>query len=77
MARRRSTKVVTGDSELESNLPARIRRLRAKLHLAQEHLTQRIGVSFATVNRWERGHRKPIPLACQRISELERGVENV
>jgi type I restriction enzyme M protein len=36
-----------------------IRALRAKLNLSQEQLADRLGVSFATVNRWEAGKAKP------------------
>src|SRR6266540_1796093 len=33
--------------------------LRSKLQLSQEELATRLGVSFATVNRWESGKSKP------------------
>ena len=39
--------------------PIRLRELRAALGLSQEKLARRLGVSFATVNRWETG-RNPI-----------------
>src|SRR6266851_2087359 len=39
--------------------PERIRALRGKLDLSQEQLADRLGVSFATVNRWEAGKAKP------------------
>jgi type I restriction enzyme M protein len=39
--------------------PERIRGLRGKLDLSQEQLADRLGVSFATVNRWEAGKAKP------------------
>lgn len=32
---------------------------RATLNLSQQALAQKLGVSFATVNRWERGHSTP------------------
>ena len=32
---------------------------RAVLNLSQEALAKKLGVSFATVNRWERGHSNP------------------
>ena len=34
---------------------ARLRGLRARLGLSQEQLARELGVSFATVNRWESG----------------------
>lgn len=36
-----------------------LRSIRANLDLTQEQLADRLGVSFATVNRWEGGHSKP------------------
>ena len=33
--------------------------IRARLDLTQEQLAERLGVSFATVNRWEGGVTKP------------------
>ena len=32
---------------------------RTVLHLSQQALAQKLGVSFATVNRWENGHCTP------------------
>ena len=42
---------------------ATIRRLRLLAGVTQEELARKIGVSFATVNRWENGHRRPSPAA--------------
>jgi superfamily II DNA or RNA helicase len=39
--------------------------------LTQAQLAKRIGVSFATVNRWENGQSKPTRLAWQQILDLE------
>jgi transcriptional regulator with XRE-family HTH domain len=39
--------------------PQRIRALRERLHLTQEVLARILGVSFATVNRWENGKTEP------------------
>jgi type I restriction enzyme M protein len=36
-----------------------LRNIRARLDLTQEQLAERLGVSFATVNRWEGGISKP------------------
>lgn len=36
-----------------------VRAIRAKLHISQEELAAKLGVSFATVNRWEGGVNKP------------------
>lgn len=36
-----------------------IKRIRRKEFLTQEYFAKEIGVSFATVNRWETGKAKP------------------
>ena len=43
--------------------PEFIKQLRKSLGLTQESLAKRLGVSFASVNRWENGRTKPIKLA--------------
>lgn len=37
----------------------KIRFLRGKLYISQQALAKELGVSFATVNRWENGHTNP------------------
>lgn len=39
--------------------PSRLLRLRTWLNLSQEALARLLGVSFASVNRWERGRGTP------------------
>ena len=39
--------------------PARLIAIRQKLGLPQEHMARLLGVSFASVNRWEQGHTAP------------------
>ncbi|HEY3351710.1 MAG TPA: helix-turn-helix domain-containing protein [Polyangia bacterium] len=39
--------------------PARLTEIRDWLHLSQEGMARLLGVSFASVNRWERGHSSP------------------
>lgn len=36
-----------------------IKLLRKKLILSQQELADLLGVSFSTVNRWEKGHHEP------------------
>lgn len=36
-----------------------IKELRQKMVLSQQEFAKRLGVSFATVNRWENGHHVP------------------
>jgi CheY-like chemotaxis protein/DNA-binding XRE family transcriptional regulator len=45
-----------------------IREIRQKLGVSQEDLARAIGVSFATVNRWENGRARP-SRAAQRLLE--------
>ena len=37
----------------------RVRKVRAAAGYSQEQLAAELGVSFATVNRWENGHTEP------------------
>ncbi|MBD9379427.1 N-6 DNA methylase [Pseudoxanthomonas sp. PXM04] len=54
-----------------------LRAIRAKLDLTQEQLADRLGVSFATVNRWEGETSKPQRAQASAIAALalEAGVE--
>ena len=51
--------------------------IRARLDLTQEQLAERLGVSFATVNRWEGGVTTPQRAARTAIAALaaEAGVD--
>lgn len=52
------------------DIPATLRAIRASLDLTQEQLAERLGVSFATVNRWEGGVSKPQKVAREAIAAL-------
>lgn len=43
--------------------PESIKYVRTQLNLSQEEFARKLGVSFATVNRWENGFYKPSRLA--------------
>ena len=45
------------------DLPALVKEVRKQLTLSQEGLARELGVSFATVNRWENNHVTPSKLA--------------
>ncbi|MDF1581498.1 MAG: helix-turn-helix transcriptional regulator [Desulfuromonadales bacterium] len=45
------------------NFPATVKEVRRQLALSQEELAHALGVSFATVNRWENGRTAPSKLA--------------
>jgi transcriptional regulator with XRE-family HTH domain len=57
---------------IPADFPERIRRLRVKYGLTQIRLAELMGVSFASVNRWENGQSRPSPLAWQQIIRAER-----
>jgi type I restriction enzyme M protein len=59
------------------SIPYILRAIRAKLDFTQEQLAERLGVSFATVNRWEGGANKPQKAAEETILALakEAGVD--
>ena len=52
------------------NVAATLRAIRSKLDLTQEQLAERLGVSFATVNRWEGGSNLPQKAALEVIAAL-------
>jgi DNA-binding transcriptional regulator YiaG len=63
------------------NFPELVKEVRRQLGLSQEELAHELGVSFATVNRWENGKTKPSKMAktvwkqfCQR--QIEEGKLN-
>ena len=62
---------------MTSNQAAILRAIRAKLNLTQEQLAEHLGVSFATVNRWEGGTSKPQRAQAEAIKALaaEAGIE--
>jgi DNA-binding transcriptional regulator YiaG len=61
------------------DLPNLIKKLRDKLDLTQEQFAQRVGVTFSTINNWEKGNRKPHPFLFQRLLEMaeEAGLKNI
>ena len=55
-----------------------LRAVRSRLNLTQEQLAERLGVSFATVNRWEGGANVPQKAAREKIALLakEAGLDD-
>ena len=51
--------------------------IRNRLNVSQEDLAKMIGVSFATVNRWENGHTQPNKAAQLRLYDIckERNID--
>lgn len=52
-----------------------IRAIREALNLSQEQLASRLGVSFATVNRWELGKSRPQRAQLEAITQLRDQTE--
>jgi len=61
---------VSGPSGTDS-VGERLRDLRRRLGLSQEQLARRLGVSFATVNRWESGRTQISARSLAALAELE------
>ena len=47
-----------------------LKKLRQQQGWSQEYLARTLGVSFATVNRWENGKTKPSRLAQEKIKQV-------
>jgi putative transcriptional regulator len=54
----------------KDNFSDQVKAVRAALNLSQEDLAQAIGVSFATVNRWENGKTLPSKLALKQFNSF-------
>lgn len=58
-------------ASIPADYPDRIKAFRERYGLTQVELAHRLGVSFASVNRWENGKCRPARLAWQRIRHAE------
>jgi DNA-binding transcriptional regulator YiaG len=50
-------------SSKTKNFPEQVKEVRRQLELSQQGLAHALGVSFATVNRWENGKTTPSKMA--------------
>lgn len=57
------------DTQLKT-FSKQVKEVRKKLNLSQEDLAHALGVSFATVNRWENGKTAPSKLAKRQFDQL-------
>jgi putative transcriptional regulator len=57
-------------TKTKGDFGGRVKELRERLHLTQEAMAETLGVSFATVNRWENGWTAPSKLALRQIDLL-------
>ena len=55
-----------GDGEF----PALVKEVRRQLGISQEGLAHELGVSFATINRWENGKTRPFKLAKRQFDNF-------
>ena len=55
---------------LLKNVAEELKKLRQQQGWSQEDLARTLGVSFATVNRWENGKTKPSRLAQEKIKQV-------
>lgn len=54
----------------QSQLADLVRETRQRLELSQVKFAAKLGVSFQSVNRWENGRTKPLPIALKQIENL-------
>jgi DNA-binding transcriptional regulator YiaG len=54
----------------QSKLADLVRETRQRLELSQAKFATKLGVSFQSVNRWENGRTKPLPVALKQIEHL-------
>ena len=47
-----------------------IKDIRSRLNLSQTEFAEKLGVSFATLNRWEKGHHEPSKIALGNIKRI-------
>lgn len=47
-----------------------LKEIRESVNLSQVEIADELGVSFATINRWENGHAVPNRLAQERIYDF-------
>lgn len=52
------------------NFAEKVKYVRATLKLSQEDLAHELGVSFATINRWENGSYNPSRLAKKAFEDF-------
>ncbi len=55
---------------------AEIKKIRLMLGMSQERLARELGVSFCTVNRWERGKTAPSPMAVEKLGEFKQRLDS-
>jgi DNA-binding transcriptional regulator YiaG len=64
------------------SIPVLVKEIRKRLGLTQLQFAKTLGVSFQSVNRWERGKTKPLPIVLKHIEVMvkemgDRGLDLV
>lgn len=54
----------------QAELADLVRETRQRLELSQAKFAARLGVSFQSVNRWENGRTKPLPVVLKQIEQV-------
>jgi transcriptional regulator with XRE-family HTH domain len=52
------------------SFPTLVREIRRARQLTQEQLARELQVTFSTVNGWENGKHRPIPVLAKRLLEM-------
>jgi DNA-binding transcriptional regulator YiaG len=52
------------------SIPVLVKETRKRLGLTQLQFAKTLGVSFQSVNRWERGKTKPLPIVLKQIEVM-------
>ena len=60
---------------INPDYPSLIKNIRKQLSISQEDLARELGVSYATVNRWENGQSKPSRLARAQLDMFCKRME--
>ena len=61
---------------MSKDLSYKLLKIRQNLLISQEELADKLGVSFATVNRWENGHSSPRKTIVEKIYQLYEDSQN-
>ncbi len=66
--------ILKGDNMVFSEL---VKYVRQELNISQEQLAHRLNISYSTVNRWETGKTKPLPVIKDRFIDFceQEGIE--
>lgn len=64
------TNILSFSMKTTPEFPIQVKAIREQLGLSQEALAWKIGISFATLNRWENGKSNPSKLAQSQLEKF-------